>query len=122
MGVMNNTKWNSLFSDLEGIEELINYRATYIDGSTWPESDSAFSYTSELEQIWGNFLALEYVDIDARISNSKGVLLKPEIVDHKESIISICRKHNAKFSESDEFIRIWGYFRHGKEPALYQNT
>ncbi len=35
-GVMNNTKWNSLLAALSDIDELLSYRVTYIDGSTWP--------------------------------------------------------------------------------------
>ena len=122
IGVMNNTKWNALFSDLEEIDELISYRVTHVDGSTWPEADASFPYTSELAQIWGNFLALEYLDIDSRISHSKGALIKPEIVDHKDKVIEICKKHNAKFSAIENGIRIWGYFRHGNEPEFYQHT
>ncbi|WP_335725650.1 DUF6678 family protein [Vibrio parahaemolyticus] len=47
-GVMNNTKWNNLLAALSDIDELLSYRVTYIDGSTWPESDSSYQYTSEL--------------------------------------------------------------------------
>ena len=122
IGVMNNTKWNALFSALEEIDELISYKVTYIDGSCWPEADASFPYTSELAQIWGNFIALEYLDIDARLSYSKGALLKPEIIDHKEKVIAICKRHNTKFSDTENGLRIWGYFRHGNEPKLYENT
>lgn len=119
IAVMNNTKWNALFSDFDKINALICYKVTYIDGSTWPEADSGFSYTCELAQIWGNFLALEYLDIDARISHSKGALLKPEIIDHREKVIDICKAHNSKFAKTENGIRIWGYFRHGNELELY---
>ena len=122
IGVMNNTKWNALFSDLNEIDEIISYKVTHIDGSTWPEKEANFPYTSELAQIWGNFLAMEYLDIDARISHSKGALLSPQVVDHKDKIIAICKKHNAKFSVTENGIRIWGYFRHDNEPELHQTT
>jgi hypothetical protein len=52
IGVMNNTKWNSLFEALNTIDELLSYRVTYIDGSTWPDAEASFPYTCELAQIW----------------------------------------------------------------------
>lgn len=122
IGVMNNTKWNALFSELNEIDELLSYRVTYIDGSTWPEADASFPYTSELAAIWGNFIALEYLDIDAHISHSKGALLEPEVIDHKEKVTEICKIRNAKFSVTASGVRIWGYFRHGIDPVLHQNT
>lgn len=122
IGVMNNTKWNALFTDLEDIDELISFKVTYVDGSTWPEAGASIPYTSELAQIWGNFLALEYLDIDARISHSKGALLEPDIVDHQSKVVDICKKHNARFSAIENGIRIWGYFRHGNDPKLHKNT
>jgi len=122
IGVMNNTKWNALFNDLNEVDDLISYRVTYIDGTTWPDNEASFPYTTELEQIWGNFVAMEYLDIDARISHSKGALLEPEIVNHIQAIIDICKKHSVKFSIIDTGVRIWGYFRQGNEPELYKNT
>jgi len=122
IGVMNNTKWNALFKDLNEIDDLISYRVTYIDSTTWPDNEASLPFTSELAQIWGNFIAMEYLDIEAKISHSKGALLEPEIVDHTHKIIEICSKHSSKFSVTDNGVRIWGYFRQGNEPELYKNT
>jgi len=121
IGVMNNTKWNALFSDLNKVDELISYRVTYIDGTTWPDKDSSFSFTSELAQIWGNFIAMEYLDIDARISHSRGALLEPDIIDYTSKIIDICSNHSVKMSLSNNWVRVWGYFRQGDEPELYKH-
>ena len=122
VGVMNNTKWNALFKDLNEVDELITFRVTYIDGTNWPDHESSLPYTPELAQIWGSFIAMEYLDIDTRISHSKGALLEPEIVNHIQSIINICTKQSAKFSVTEQGVRIWGYFRQGNEPELYKNT
>ncbi|KFI09517.1 hypothetical protein IX95_23885 [Vibrio sp. B183] len=121
-GVMNTTKWNSLFAALNNIEELISFRVTYIDGSTWPESDSSYQYTSELAQIWGNFRAIHFLDVNARISHSRGALLEPEIIDHGDMIIAICKEQNAKISLTKHCIRIWGYFQHGKDIEMHKYT
>ena len=121
-GVMNNTKWNALFSALNDLEELISYRVTYIDGSTWPEVESSQHYTSELAQIWGNFRAIEFVDIDARISYSKGVLMEPEIIDYQYKIINICSVANTPISLENGVIRVWGYLKHGVDVPLHKYT
>ncbi|EGQ7779456.1 TPA: DUF6678 family protein [Vibrio parahaemolyticus] len=121
-GVMNNTKWNNLLAALSDIDELLSYRVTYIDGSTWPESDTSYQYTSELAQIWGNFRAIHFIDIDARISHSRGVLLEPEVLDHRDKVIAICKEQNAKISLTECGVRIWGYFQHGKDIEMYKYT
>ncbi len=121
-GVMNNTKWNNLLAALSDIDELLSYRVTYIDGSTWPESDSSYQYTSELAQIWGNFRAIHFIDIDARISHSRGVLLEPEVLDHRDKVIAICKEQNAKISLTECGVRVWGYFQHGKDIEMYKYT
>ena len=122
IGVMNTTKWNALFNVLNEIDELVSFRCTYIDGSTWPDEEASFPFTSELAQVWGNFIALEFIDIDARISHSSGALLNPKIIDHKQKVIDICQSTNAKFSLIDNGVRIYGYFRQGNEPNLYSHT
>ncbi len=121
-GVMNNTKWNNLLAALSDIDELLSYRVTYVDGATWPESDSSYQYTSELAQIWGNFRAIHFIDIDARISHSRGVLLEPEVLDHRDKVIAICKEQNAKISLTECGVRIWGYFQHGKDIEMYKYT
>ncbi|WP_040306636.1 DUF6678 family protein [Agarivorans albus] len=121
-GVMNNTKWNKLFHDLNEVDELISFKVTYIDGTTWPEPEATFPFTSELAQIWGNFLALEFIDINAKISHSRGALLNDEVVDHIGKIIQICIDNSAKFSITEEGVRIYGYLRHSDSVQLYNYT
>ena len=104
------------------MDELISFKVTYIDSATWPEPDATFPYTSELAQVWGNFLALEYIDINAKISHSKGALLEPDIVDHIDEIIQICIRNSAKFSTTKDGIRVYGYLRHNENVQLQNYT
>ncbi|PQJ63634.1 hypothetical protein BTO10_02155 [Vibrio chagasii] len=120
--VMNNTKWKELFDLLNQVDDLISFRVTYVDQTTWPEPDSSFTYTSELAQIWGNFLAIEFIDISAQISHPQGALLKPVVVDHIDKIINICNSKSAKFSITDDGIRIYGYLRHGLDVNVHNYT
>lgn len=122
VSVMNNTKWSQLFRALEDKDEMISFKVTYIDGSTFPEPDASFQYTSELAQVCGNFLALEYIDINAKISHSRGALLEPEIADHTDEIIQICNRNLAKFSHIEDGIRVYGYLRHNQKVQLKNYT
>jgi hypothetical protein len=118
IAVMNNTKWNALFNELNLVEEMIQFKANYIDGSKFPDYESSSEFTPELQQIWGNFVALEYVDIVTIIKRNIGQLLDPEITDVTKSVLKICHKHNAKVSTIQSGLRIWGYHRHGVLPEL----
>ncbi|WP_147378818.1 DUF6678 family protein [Motilimonas pumila] len=118
IGLMNNTKWNALFSELNLIEEMIQYKSQYIDGSIFPDHDSSYEFTPELQQIWGNFKSIEYVDVITIIKRDIGKLLDPEIVDLTKDILEICNVLNVKVSAINSGIRIWGYHRHGEIPEL----
>ena len=67
---------------------------TLSDGSTWSDEEASYPHTSNLDKLWGNFKAMEYLDIDARISHSKGALLNPEIIYHKQLVVELCVKQN----------------------------
>uniref|UniRef100_UPI002B471868 DUF6678 family protein n=1 Tax=Aeromonas caviae TaxID=648 RepID=UPI002B471868 len=59
--VSNNSKWNRLFALLHQSNRFFQYRRTDLDGSTFPEDGE--SYTPELAQYWGNFWAMEFLDV-----------------------------------------------------------
>lgn len=61
-------------------------------------------------------------DIDARISHSRGVLLEPEVIDHRDKVIAICKEQNAKISLTECGVRIWGYFQHGIDIDMHKYT
>ena len=120
IGVMNNTRWNALFNGLSNIDEMIKFRVTYIDGSYWPDDESNREYTVEIEQIWGNFIATEYLDIITKIEKLKGALIKPEIIDVTQQVIKLCIANKANISLIESGVRVWGYYRHGEIPELYE--
>jgi len=117
-GVMNTSKWNRLFESLADIDELITFKAVYIDGFTWPSKDESWQFTPELEQIWGNFAALEYLEINTQVISERGALISPQITDYKSKVATLCSQQKVKYSFFDKGIRVWGYFRHGQEPEL----
>lgn len=122
IGVMNNTRWNDLFDSLNNVEEMLSYKVTYIDGSSWPEADSGHTETSEIEQIWGNFIAMEALDIRTKIEKPRGALVSPEIIDVTKHVIQLCATNKAKISLTKYGVKVWGYFRHGQTPELHEYT
>ncbi|MEH6472813.1 MAG: DUF6678 family protein [Halopseudomonas sp.] len=122
IGAMNNTRWNALFNDLNNVEEMLSYKVTYIDGSCWPEADSGHSETSEIEQIWGNFIAMEFLDIRTKIEKPRGALVSPETVDITVQVTNLCAINKAKISLTEHGVRVWGYFRHDQTPVLHEYT
>ena len=117
---MNNSRWNSLFCDLSDATEIITFKVGYIDGSTWPEEFSGHEYTQEIEQICGNFVAIEWIDIITKIEKPKGALLLPDILDVTEEIVELCRLNKCKISMHEKGVRVWGYFRQGQLPELHK--
>ena len=122
IGVMNNSRWNALFEGLSKVQKMLSYKVIYIDGSSWPGVGSDHTETPEIEQIWGNFIAIETLDIRTKMENPRGALLSPEVIDVTEQIIQLCATNKVKISLTRHGVRVWGYFRHGQAPELYENT
>jgi hypothetical protein len=120
--VMNNSRWNALFESLAQIEEMIHFRTTYIDGTCFPELGGSSEYTPEIEQFWGNFLAVEYLDIVSKLSVSHGALMEPEVHDYTKKVVEVCLNNKAKTSLTKNGVRVWGYFRPGSVPDLIKGV
>ena len=112
-GAMNTTKWNELFNELNKIEELISYRIQDIDGTWFPEDKS---YTAEIEQIWGDFKANKFMEINCIIKEEIGRLVKPIEHDLSKQIIDIVESLNIPYEKTKNGIRVIGYY--GKETSI----
>jgi len=114
--VLNNTKWERLFALLEESKRFFQYKRTDLDGSTFPED--GVSLTPELAQYWGDFWAMEWLDIEACQAHSKGALLAPEIEDFTDELVALANAAGVKFTMIKRGIRVWGYVRKGNNPVF----
>lgn len=118
--VLNNTKWERLFELLEKSERFFRYRRTDLDGATFPEDGTSF--TPELAQCWGDFWAMEWLDILSYQTYSKGALLAPDIEDFTSELVALANDAGVKFTMIERGIRVWGYVRKGKNPDFVHNN
>lgn len=116
--VLNNTKWERLFELLQKSERFFQYRRTNLDGSTFPEDGASF--TPELAQYWGDFWAMEWLDILSYQTHSKGALLAPDIEDFTSELVALANEVGVKFTMIERGIRVWGYVRKGNSPDFVQ--
>lgn len=116
--VLNNTKWNRLFELLKSNGSFFQYRSKNINGAYFPEDGT--SYTPEIEQYWGNFLAKEWLEIVSIRSHSRGALLKPEIEDFTKEAVRIAHEAGVKFTMTENGIKVWGYVRKSEHPEFVQ--
>lgn len=112
--VLSDTKWKRLFTLLEDSPRFFQYRRTGLDGSTFPED--GVSFTPELAQYWGDFWAIEWLDILSCREHSRGALLKPDIEDFTNELVALAHEAGVKFTMLDHGIRVWGYVRRGVDP------
>ncbi len=116
----NDTKWERLFALLERSPRLYRYRRTDLDGSTFPEDGASF--TPELAQYWGNFWAMEWLDILSFEEHRKGALLASSLEDFTNELVALAHEAGAKFTLSERGIRVWGYTRRGVSPPFCQRA
>jgi len=116
--VLNNTKWRKFFELLNNSNRMFHYRRKDLDGSTFPEDGS--SYTPEIEQYWGAFKSMEWLEILAYKEHKKGALLAPEIEDFTSELIAIAHLAGVKFTHVPRGIRVWGYVRQSDSPIFVE--
>ncbi len=97
---------------------MFRYRRKDLDGSTFPEDGS--SYTPEIEQYWGAFKSMEWLEILAYKEHKKGALLAPEIEDFTSELIAIAHLAGVKFTHVPRGIRVWGYVRQSDSPIFVE--
>jgi len=116
--VLNNTKWRKLFDLLNNSNKMFFYRSKDLNGSTFPIDGS--SYTPEIEQYWGAFKSMEWLEILSYKEHRRGALLKPEIEDFTSELIAIAHSAGVKFTLIPRGIRVWGYVRKSESPVFVE--
>lgn len=111
--VLNDAKWERLFTLLDENGHFFQYRRGDLDGSRFPEDGQSF--TPELAQYYGDFWAMEWLEILAFKAHIKGALLAPEIEDFTIELVELAKKAGVKFTMIERGIRVWGYVRKGTD-------
>lgn len=110
--VLNNTKWERLFKELQKIEFTLDFQRKDLDEAE-PNSDY---WDGDLYHVLGGWEQIEWLNIRALISHHKGTLVKPDIEDNTSLLLSALAQSGAPYCLHNEGIRIWGYLRPGVSP------
>ena len=110
--VLNNTKWERLLEELRKIDGCLDFQRKDLDEPE-PEIDR---WDGDLYHVLGEWQQIEWLNIRALVSESKGILLKPVVTDHIHLLIEALTKAGIPFEMHNDGVRIWGYLRPGVNP------
>lgn len=79
--VLNDTKWERLFEQLREIEEILDFQRKDLDA---PEPDESY-WDGDFYHVMGEWQRIEWLNIRALVSESKGTLLQPVVTDRNVS-------------------------------------
>lgn len=109
IALMSDETWQRLIEAMSSLPEELGFSITYVDGTSKPIND--------LQHIQGNYIALGFIDVETIVVDSHG-----NATDHKEAVIDLCLSHNAKITLKESRVRIWGYYRPGRQPDFYSKN
>ena len=110
--VLNDTKWERLFEQLREIEEILDFQRKDLDA---PEPDESY-WDGDFYHVMGEWQRIEWLNIRALVSESKGTLLQPVVTDRTDSLIQALEKAGTPFERLKGGVRVWGYLRPGVSP------
>ncbi|MFB2707326.1 DUF6678 family protein [Marinobacter shengliensis] len=115
--VLNDSKWERLFELLREIEGALDFQRKDLDE---PEPDESY-WDGDLYHVMGEWQRIEWLNIRALVSESKGALLQPVVTDRTDLLIQALEKAGTPFERLKDGVRIWGYLRPGVSPQ-WANT
>jgi len=111
--VLNNTKWERLFKELQKIEYTLDFQRKDLDEE---EPDSDYWDGDLYHVLGGGWEHIEWLNIRALISHRKGALVKPDIEDNTSLLLNALVQSGAPYCLHKKGVRIWGYLRPGVSP------
>ncbi|MGK0247888.1 MAG: hypothetical protein ACI910_000616 [Oleispira sp.] len=110
--VLNNTKWNRLFSELKSIGCYIDFQRKDIDEEfTNPEY-----WCDDIYNIFAGWAHIEWLNIRALTVHLRGSLVKPKIEDNISLLLKAISNSGVPYCKHGDGIRIYGYLRIGVSP------
>lgn len=109
VSVLNKTKWERLFEELNRESLPVDFRRKDVN-----EAESCDDrWDGDIFHVFGGCEVIEWLDIRARLSVSRGKLLEPEIHDFTAELVAAAKRANIPYSVTREGIRVWGYIGAG---------
>jgi Family of unknown function (DUF6678) len=110
--VLNNTKWQQLFTRLEGIQGILDFRRRDVRDAP----DFAPRWDGDIYHMFGGWDNIEWLDIRAQVTQQRGALVAPKVEDHTDALIDAVRSSGVPFTITSDGVRVWGYIRPGASP------
>ena len=112
VSVMNNTKWNRLFEELEHIADLLRFRRKDLrDRESIP-----LHWGRDFYHVSGGQEVIEWLEISAVLERHRGQLAEPSIEDNSQTLLAALHRSGVPYCVSENVIRVWGYLRPGISP------
>jgi len=103
-GVLNDTKWQQLFTALEGIQGVLDFRRRDVRDA--PETTPRWD--SDIYHVFGGWENIEWLDIRAQVTHQRGALVAPEVEDHTDVLVDAVRASGVPFATTSDGVRVWG--------------
>tara|TARA_R110002012_G_scaffold321890_1_gene552103 strand:- start:2739 stop:3107 length:369 start_codon:yes stop_codon:yes gene_type:complete len=97
--VLNNTKWDKLFSCLEPHKNYLDFQRKDLDESSPIEN----KWNDDIYEIFGLSQKIEWLNIHIFKS-------------HESDVLDLIKKAHIPLSKQGENYRVWGYIRQGVSP------
>ncbi|WP_461535051.1 DUF6678 family protein [Spongorhabdus nitratireducens] len=116
-GVMNDTRWQSVYKAFQSQDLPFEYRSVDIFGEIFPADHLRFDIREVFPR---HFSTIKWLEVHTKEIKHYGELVPPLVTDHTPLAIEVAAKAKARFTLTDYGIRIWGYIKQGEVVEFYQ--
>lgn len=118
VSVLNKTKWERLFQELSRESLPVDFRRKDINEAESPDAP----WDVDIFHVFGGCEVIEWLDIRAKLSVSRGKLLAPEFHDFTAKLVAAAKRAKGPYSVTRDGIRVWGYVRAGSNVQWATDT
>ena len=119
VSVLNDTKWERLFRSFQILDDILDFRRKDVRD---PSSEAPLHWDADLYHVMGAWHSIEWLEVRAKVSRSRGALLQVTVEDHTARLLEAVKSAGVPFEMTEEGIRIWGYLRPGVSPKWVDTT
>lgn len=96
-----------MLNELKEIDGILDFQRKDLD----EKEPSPEYWDGDLYHVVGEWQQIEWLNIRALVSQSKGALLEPVIINHIDLLIEALNKAGIPFEKYGDGVRVWGYLR-----------